>query len=78
MTLRGLEELALSISEISFFTRTENWKEGEREEEGGRGRKEKREGGEGRGRVRREEQKSRKRMAYKCTIIVCVSANSSL
>ena len=42
MTLRGLEELALSISEISFFTRTENWKEGgrgegEREEEGGRG-----------------------------------------
>ena len=52
MTLRGLEELALSISEISFFTRTENWKEGGR---GGGGEGEREGEGEGRrGRVRRE------------------------
>ena len=49
MTLRGLEELALCISEISFFTRTENWKEGGREGGGkryGGGREEERVRGE--------------------------------
>ena len=45
----------------------------------GEGRKEKGEGGgEGEAGEWREEGKSRRRMAYKCTIIVRVSANSPL